>query len=197
MNGGYYTRWIAWAAGQSGKKLNLNDKTVIVKYTDFGLLLPNGSAGDGHVFYCPSLNAKNSILGSMYYEPILTFQDSSPADGNGNVRGSYVVNPTTNAVAGGNLRLYDKATKVQGRVVFGMDFIDGNQFDSSGNVLIQGVNFAHSRSKGWNMLFSDASVEFKKVPQQQMQAMYVASDWPTATGYDIVGINKLILLFEQ
>jgi hypothetical protein len=47
------------------------------------------------------------------------------------------------------------------------------------------------------MLFSDASVEFKKVPQQQMQAMYVASDWPTATGYDIVGINKLILLFEQ
>ena len=197
INGGYYTRWIAYGAGLAGKKVDVNN--TIVKFTDFGSLLPAKFVGDGRIFYCASLNAKQSVLGSLYYEPILTFQDSVPPDGNGNVRGSYIVNPTVvNYSAGtsaGNTRLYTKSSIPTKRVVFGMDFIDGNQFDSAGNILVQGQNFAHSRSKGWNMLFNDGSVEFKKVPQAQIQPIWAAGGFPTS-GYDIKGINQLILLFE-
>ena len=141
INGGYYTRWIAYGAGLAGAKVNVNNPVIL--FTDFGLLLPQKFAGDGKVFYCPSLNAKNSVLGSEYYEPLLTFQDSVPPDGNGNVRGSYLCNIHTNG-ANGNIRLYQKTGDVKKRVMFGMDFIDYTQFATTGDVLTEGVNFACS-----------------------------------------------------
>jgi prepilin-type N-terminal cleavage/methylation domain-containing protein len=192
INGGYYTRWIAYKAGASGQKVDPNDTSV--QFTDFGLLLPPKLAGDGKVFYCPSLNAKGSILGSIYYEPILTYQDSSPPDGNGNVRGSYLCNPHVVDPGNNNLRLYAKSGDVKKRVVFGMDFIDGTQFDGGGNVMTEGVNFAHSRSKGWNILFSDGSVEFRKAPPQ-IKLIWATGGFPTS-GYDIVGICKLADMLE-
>ena len=196
INGGYYTRWIAYGPGLAGVKLDVNNTTI--KFTDFGSLLPAKFVGAGKVFYCPSLNAKNSVLGSLYYEPILTFKDSVPPDGNGNVRGSYVCNPhVVDPVAGGNagnLRKYQKANNVKGRFMLGMDFIDYTQFDSSGNVLTSGADFAHSRSKGWNVLFSDGSVSFGK-NLAAAKAAYVAGGFPSA--YDTKGINMLADAFEQ
>ena len=198
INGGYYTRWIAYGTGLAGVKVNVNNS--VIKFTDFGSLLPAKFAGDGKVFYCPSLNAKNSVLGSIYYEPILTFKDSNPADGNGNVRGSYVCNPhVVDPVAGGNagnLRKYAKAGNVRGRVMFGMDFIDGSQFDTAGNVLVAGNDFAHSRSKGWNVLFSDGSVSFGKNLAAAKTA-YLAGGFPAGSGYDTKGINQLADSLEQ
>ena len=191
INGGYYTRWIAYGPGLVNVKVDVNNTTI--KFTDFGALLPAKFVGDGKVFYCPSLNAKGSVLGSLYYQPILTFKDSVPPDGNGNVRGSYVCNPHTNAGTA-NLRLYQKSGSVRGRVVFGMDFIDYTQFDSTGNVLINGPDFAHSRSKGWNVLFSDDSVEFKK-NGPATKAAYLAGGFPSA--YDIKGLNMLAGAFEH
>jgi prepilin-type N-terminal cleavage/methylation domain-containing protein len=187
IKGGYYTRWIAYGPGLAGVKLNVNNPTIT--YTDFGALLPAKLAGDGKVFFCPSLNDKGSNLGSLAYSPILTFNDSSPPDGNGNVRGSYVCNPhVDNPSAASPSRLYQKASNVKGRVLFGMDFIDYTQFDSSGNVLISGKDFAHSRSKGWNVLFSDGSVSFGK-NLAAAKAAYVAGGFPSQ--YDIKGINQL------
>jgi len=196
INGGYYTRWIAYGPGLVNVKVNVNNTTI--KFTDFGALLPAKFVGDGSIFYCPSLNAKGSILGSIYYQPILTFKDSSPPDGNGNVRGSYVCNPhVVDPVAGGNagnLRKYSKASFVKGRVMFGMDFIDYTQFSSTGDVLINGPDFAHSRSRGWNVLFSDDSVEFKK-NGPATKAAYMAGGFPSQ--YDIKGLNMLANAFEQ
>jgi prepilin-type N-terminal cleavage/methylation domain-containing protein len=191
LNGGYYTRWIAYGPGLAGVKVDVNNATI--RFTDFGQLLPAKFVGDGKVFYCSSLNAKGSALGSVYYEPILTFKDSNPADGNGNVRGSYVCNPHTNGAAG-NIRLYQKASTMKGRIMFGMDFIDSTQFDTSGNVLIQGTDFAHSRSKGWNVLFNDTSVSFKR-DLAAAKAAYAAGGFPSQ--YDITGINMLANAFEQ
>jgi prepilin-type N-terminal cleavage/methylation domain-containing protein len=196
IKGGYYTRWIAYGPGLAGVKVDVNNTTI--KFTDFGLLLPAKYAGDGKVFYCASLNAKGSVLGSLYYTPILTFKDSNPPDGNGNVRGSYVCNPhvvnpsgTTDADL---TRKYPKASGVKGRIMFGMDFIDYSQFDSLGNVLTTGTDFAHSRSKGWNVLFSDGSVSFGK-NLAAAKAAYVAGGFPSQ--YDTKGINMLADVLEQ
>ncbi len=196
INGGYYTRWIAYGPGLVNVKVDVNNPTI--KFTDFGALLPAKFVGNGKIFYCPSLNAKGSVLGSMYYEPMLTFKDSVPPDGNGNVRGSYVCNPhVVDPMTGGNsgnLRKFAKASAVKGRVLFGMDFIDYTQFSSTGDVLVEGKDFAHSRSKGWNVLFSDGSVSFGK-NLAAAKAAYLAGGFPSQ--YDIKGINLLAASLEQ
>jgi hypothetical protein len=60
--------------------------------------------------------------------------------------------------------------------------------------LTSGPDFAHSRSKGWNILFSDVSIEFKK-NGPATKAAYVAGGFPSA--YDIKGINMLADSFEK
>ena len=196
IKGGYYTRWIAYGPGLAGVKVDVNNATI--KFTDFGLLLPAKFAGAGKIFYCPSLNAKGSVLGSSYYEPILTFKDSNPPDGKGNVRGSYVCNPRVVNPLGASdadlTRKYPKASGVKGRIMFGMDFIDYSQFDSLGNVLTTGTDFAHSRSKGWNVLFSDGSVGFKK-NLAAAKAAYLAGGFPSQ--YDAKGLSLLADSLEQ
>jgi prepilin-type N-terminal cleavage/methylation domain-containing protein len=195
INGGYYTRWIAFKGGGAKQKVDANDTAV--SFTDFGALYPAKLAGDGKVFYCPSLNNKKSILGSMNYEPMLTFDDGTGGDGN--VRGSYICNPHTNGV--GNVRKYQKTSQLDGRKYFGMDFIDNLQFDGGGNLLTESINFAHSRSKGWNVQYSDASVEFRKAPPQIKLIWVQGSYWKlpassTSALYDIWEINQLAVLLE-
>jgi prepilin-type N-terminal cleavage/methylation domain-containing protein len=194
INGGYYTRWLTYVAAASAQvKLTPDYATT---WTDFGALFPTKFAGDGGIFYCPALNDKGSAIGSLPYTPLLS-TSSNPGDFN-NCRGSYICNPhVVNAAAGGNagnLRKYTKSSLISGRVMIGMDYIEYNQFDSSGNVLYNGVDFAHSRSKGWNVLFSDDSVTFNN-NLAAAKAAYVAGGFPSQ--YDIKGINDLAATFEQ
>jgi prepilin-type N-terminal cleavage/methylation domain-containing protein len=196
INGGYYTRWLAYTNVAAQYKLTPD---CGAGFTDFGLLFKTKYAGDGTCFYCPSLNAKNSRLGKYYYSPILS-TSSEPGD-YPNCRGSYVVNPHVVNPGGNNnnvdhVRKYPKTGVIKGRVMFGMDFIDSTQFDSAGGVMIDGANFAHSRSKGWNVLFSDGSVEFKK-NIAAAKAAWSAGGFPAGSGYDILGINMLADAFEQ
>src|ERR1051326_9196268 len=44
-----------------------------------------------------------------------------------------------------------------------MDYVDGSSWTSTGDVITSSRDFAHSYSKGWNVLFTDNSVEFKRV----------------------------------
>ena len=194
INGGYYTRWIAYTNVTVQTRLDLGSAA---SFTDFGLLFKNKLAGDGKVFYCPSLGAKPTTdLGSYNYSPILS-TSKVPGD-EANCRGSYVVNPhVVDYVAGGNagnLRKYAKTSALKGRVMFSMDFIDYTQFDATGNVMTDGRNFAHGRSKGWNVLFSDASVDFKK-NGPATKAAWTAGGFPSQ--YDIKGINMLADSFDQ
>jgi prepilin-type N-terminal cleavage/methylation domain-containing protein len=195
INGGYYTRWIAYTNVTVQTRLDLGSAA---SFTDFGLLFKNKLAGDGKVFYCPSLGAKPTTdLGSYNYSPILS-TSKVPGD-EANCRGSYVVNPHVVNPSGGNnnvdhVRKFPKNSALKGRVMFSMDFIDSTQFDSNGNVMTDGRNFAHGRSKGWNVMFSDASVDFKK-NGPATKAAWVAGGFPSL--YDIVGINLLATSFEQ
>jgi hypothetical protein len=90
------------------------------------------------------------------------------------VRSSYVYNPivdTNTASANYDYRLFQKSTQVQGRRVFIMDYLD------------TGMNskdyFAHYKSKGWNMSFTDGSVAFSK-PDPTTFGLIAAGNRPSS-----------------
>ena len=195
INGGYYTRWIGvWTAQKY--KVPQSWTQPYGRFDSLGLLYPQKYAGSGGIYYCPGLNSKRSPIGSASYEPLLTTDVADTVSGSpgGNVRGSYIYNPwVVNPDGTGDanhLRLMQKSSQATARKVFGMDFVDGSSWipNSGGEVDVNGVNFAHSRSKGWNVIFTDNSVEFKKVTAATKQA-YVLSGYtppgPNQSDYDI------------
>jgi hypothetical protein len=80
-----------------------------------------------------------------------------------------------------------------------MDYVDGSSWTSSGDVITGSRDFAHSYSKGWNVLFSDNSVEFKKVNAATKKAYLNSGFTPPAPGapnYDINLLCELAQVFE-
>jgi prepilin-type N-terminal cleavage/methylation domain-containing protein len=208
INGGYYTRWIGvWSV--PNYKVPKSWNQTFGGFNSLGLLYPQGLVGDGKVYYCPSLNAKKSPIGSLNYSPLLT-TDSPSTDSlggvGGNVRGSYIYNfwvqdhMGTNPNLENNIRLMQKTSQATKRKVFGMDFVDGKSWSTGGDVNVSGRDFAHSYSKGWNVLYTDNSIEFRKVNAATKQA-YASSGYtppgPTQPDYDIKLLCELArLAFE-
>jgi len=204
IRGGYYTRWMWFNATYQGYHVPPSWTQIPGDpnnyYQGLGMLYPHKVAGDGHVFYCPSLVAKKSAIGSMIYEPLLTSSTTAnDANNPGSVRCSYIYNPWVVNPAGTTdadlTRLFQNTSLIKGRKLFGMDFIDSNAWLPSGDVNTSGVDFAHSMSKGWNVLFSDVSVEFKKV-DARTKAVYALGGFSNGQ-YDIKGICDLAtMVFE-
>lgn len=205
INGGYYTRWL-WS-GLQGFKVRQNwDQDKRGEFDSLGFLYPEKLAGNGDVFYCPSLNSKKSAIGSMNYEPLLTSTTTANDKNNpGSVRGSYIYNPWVRDPDGTDpsvkdedkhRRLFQKSSDIKSRRMFGMDFIDSKAWLPGGEVNVNGIDFAHSKSKGWNVLFTDNSVEFKKV-NAQTKAAYALGGFAGNDEHDIKGICDLArLAFE-
>ena len=199
IRGGYYTRWM-WFGTAQGYRVPQSWTQPNGEFQGLGMLYPQKLAGNGRVFYCPSLNSKKSMIGSMIYEPLLTSTTAQNDVNNpGSVRTSYIYNPWVVNPAGSSTadlaRLYQKSSEVTSRKLFGMDFIDSTAWLPGGDVNINGVDFAHSRSKGWNAIFTDASVEFKKV-SSQTKNVYNLGGFNNGQ-YDIKGICDLArLVFE-
>jgi type II secretory pathway pseudopilin PulG len=213
INGGYYTYWL-WSGSAQGWKIRQTwDQSPYGKLDSLGLLYPAKLAGgDGKIYYCPSLTAKNSPLGASGYQPLLT----SSTDGNdpngqggGNIRGSYIYNPWVaspdDLLAGGDkvnhLRVFQKtADLINGRKMFATEFINFEAFagtpgnSASGELQINGLKFAHSRSKGWNVLFSDNSVIFCKVNAAMLSSF---KTYPFQDKYDIKALCHWAQLLEQ
>ena len=196
LNGSYYTRWI-WV-GSPGYKVPQSWIQPQGRFDSLGLLYPQKLTGNGRVTYCPSLVAKRSPLGTINYEPLYT-SDTAANDingaGGGNVRCSYSYNTWVVNPAGGNantdhVRLLKKSTSIVKRKFFGMDFLDTASWLPTGDVNINGQNFAHSRSKGWNVLFSDNSVEFRKITSA-VKTLYLSEPTAFNNQYDIQGICDL------
>jgi prepilin-type N-terminal cleavage/methylation domain-containing protein len=195
IKGGYYTRWMWFNAGAPGYKLPQAPTQIFNtdSYQGLGRLYQNKLGGNGRIFYCPSLNSKKSAIGSGTYEPLLTSSTSANDVNNpGSVRTSYIYNPWVVNPNGSSdpdqTRLFQKTSKITGRKLFGMDFIDSAAWQAGGDVNVNGTDFAHSRNKGWNVLFTDVSVEFKKV-NAQTKAVYNMGGF--AGQYDIKGICDL------
>jgi prepilin-type N-terminal cleavage/methylation domain-containing protein len=202
IRGGYYTRWMWFNSSAPGYKLPQSWTQFDGNnyYQGLGMLYPQKLAGNGRVFYCPSLNAKNSMIGSKIYEPLLTTTTSQNDVNNpGSVRTSYIYNPWVANPSGSSdsdlTRLYQKSSQVNSRKLFGMDFIDSTAWLTGGDVNTKSIDFAHSLSKGWNVLFTDASVEFRKV-NARTKAVYALGGFNNGQ-YDIQGICDLArLVFE-
>src|SRR5690606_6692951 len=74
IEGGYYTRWMWFLGNAQGFRLpqswvQRNNQNY---FQGLVMLYPQKLAGNGRIFFCPSLNSKNSAIGSMFYEPLLT-----------------------------------------------------------------------------------------------------------------------------
>jgi prepilin-type N-terminal cleavage/methylation domain-containing protein len=195
IRGGYYTRWMWYNGSAPGFKVP-QDWTQFMGQNFFqgvGMLYPQKLAGNGKIFFCPGLNSKKSAIGSRIYEPLLTTSTTANDVNNpGSLRTSYIYNPWVNNPNGNSntdlTRKYQKLSQVTGRKLFGMDFIDSNAWLTGGEVDINGQDFAHSRSKGWNVLFTDVSVEFRKV-NSRTKTVYAMGGFNGQ--YDIKGICDL------
>lgn len=203
IKGGYYTYWMYFNSAAAGthlpQKFNFPFPTAN-NWSGLGLLYPQKLIGNGKVAFCPALVSKGSTKGSQFYEPLLT-ASSAPKDTTnpGSVRTSYISNPWVvdpNGSSNAELtRRFQKSSQLNGRKLFGMDYIDSSSWTTGGDVNVNGVDFAHSRSKGWDVLFSDNSVEFRAV-SGQTKAAYLADPNAFNSQYDIRGICKLATIWE-
>jgi len=119
------------------------------QYENMGYLYANKFLGDGHVLFCPSLPL-NSAIGILNY--------STPGfmstEGTGECRSSYMFNPWIDP-GKNNERLFGKGSQASPHRIFIMDYLSG---DNGGKPDL----FAHSRSKGWCVAFTDGSCGFAK-----------------------------------
>lgn len=128
-------------------------------YQNLGYLYASGQAGNGNIFYCPS-EWNSDGLSANNYSPLLT------ADNNGVVRSSYFYNPriTSATPSSANvLRRYQTVSQMEPHRLFSMD----NMSDPSGSEPpgLPPTQMQHARDHGWNVLFTDGSVQFSRLTQ--------------------------------
>ncbi len=206
IRGGFYTRWLffdanrpnfhlsqTWDAGTAPDDPDAGGVPPTGTFwRNFGMLYPEKLAGDGSMFYCPAMTAKNSFLGASGYQPLLT--TAADVNNPGSVRGSYLYNPWVDS---NNNRLYVKISDLKGRKVFGMDHMDNTIWNSNGTSIPESINFAHSQAVGWNILFSDNSVVFNRADFRTRQ-VYLVNSASLSSTEDIQGICQLAkLIFER
>ncbi|MEY4386823.1 MAG: hypothetical protein RLY20_2106 [Verrucomicrobiota bacterium] len=201
INGGYYTRWAYYNPNLVGARVpqtyNTSQDLMAAGYRNYGYLYPMKLAGDGGIFFCPSLNSKKSMLSAYAYQPLLTTSTTAnDANNPGSVRGSFIYNPRVVDPGNNNLRLYQKSSQVTGRKLFAMEYIASDTFDpTTYAVNVNSQDFAHSKSKGWNVLFTDNSVGFYKI-NKAVEDIARKGYFPSS-GYDIRGICEFANLAEQ
>jgi prepilin-type N-terminal cleavage/methylation domain-containing protein/prepilin-type processing-associated H-X9-DG protein len=194
---GQYTRWIfTWDKNAKipSTTEEANKAGVLANFTSLGYLYLMKLAGDGGVFYCPSLDAKGSSFGSRKYAPLLT-ANYQLSTGGWSVFSSYIYNPVVrNAANSDYIRKYQKTSDLDGRRCFGMDFVDYTCFDTATKTFKTEIkDFAHGRNKGMNVLFSDGSVEFKKMIPAVSMAWYNTG---VTSSYDAAALAAIASVFE-
>ena len=139
LRGLWFTRYVAY--GEYTFTFVPTNATS-VSFDCLGFLYHVGLAGNGSIFYCPE--QWGTAYGANTYSPLLT------TDGSGAVRSSYlfnprIVDPTNNIIA----RRYPKTSDLPPHKLYAVDDIE---FQGSG----------HFRERGWNVLFTDGSVQFSQ-----------------------------------
>ncbi len=179
INGAWYTRYIYGPNLTANYYLPQNLNTIVISsgFQNLGYLHATRYTGDGRIFFCPS-HPDTSALSISHYMPVIT------SDSSGNARSTYMFNPRVMDPnnSSGWLRAYQKASQTAGHKLFGIDYLEG---DPTG----YNPTFAHYKSKGWNVLFTDGSVNFAK--SKQVIAMLPtlstsAEDVPTHIQYETI-----------
>jgi prepilin-type N-terminal cleavage/methylation domain-containing protein len=148
-----YIRWVVFGGPVNGGHVSQIPSVVSAQGAQFenlGYLYPAKLVGDGRLFFDPSYPQSSPLSADNYSSAgVLSYGNINSSGG---IRCSYTYNPV---VDGNGLRLFQKAAQVKSRRVFIMDYIDSQ--------MTSATYFAHYRSKGWEMAFTDGSVAFSKV----------------------------------
>jgi prepilin-type N-terminal cleavage/methylation domain-containing protein len=174
---GNYIRWGIFGAGPSGTHVPQDVGAMNAQGStpeNLGYLYPTKLIGDGRLLFDPSYPV-NSPLGSAPYTAKGFISYASPLINNSTgVRYSYQYNPIVTPGSGATgLRVYQKVNQIRGRHVFILDYID-SQMNQPGY-------FAHLKSKGWNIAFTDGSVSFSK-PDPATYQKIAAGGYPANIG---------------
>ena len=150
LYGTFYTYYVLSPSGPSPAGVPdtfVPTNAPAAAFSDLGLLYHASLAGNGSIFYCP--DAWGTFVGANNYLPLLTTEA-----GDGRIRSSYAFNPRIVDPANGNvLRLYQKTSDLPPHKLFAVDYFGGGGGASSA---------PHSREGGWNVLFTDGSVQFSQ-----------------------------------
>jgi type II secretory pathway pseudopilin PulG len=145
----HYTYYVA-STGIPNSLVPTNATPATSYYQNLGYLYRNSLASKGQIFYCPE--QWGTPLGASVYLPLLT------TDSSGTVRSSYAFNPRlADATNGIIARRYQKTSDLEPHKLFTVDYFPGPT--GSGFVPIAP---SHFRERGWNVLFTDGSVQFSQ-----------------------------------
>ena len=171
LNAIHYTAYVAFGPANTFVPTNAVDTS----FMDLGLLYHVSLAGNGSIFYCPE--QWGTAYGANTYSPLLT---TDLYGGGGAVRSSYFFNPRITDPANSyglpynmsHLRLYQKTGDLPPHKLFVVDHFLSK---SSG----------HIRECGWNVLFTDGSVQFSRNDQaynliQNFVSTETTSSWVQA-----------------
>lgn len=185
----HYTRYVY--LGAPNTQITTNEPPVQGEgYQNLGYLFEAGLAGNGNIFYCPG--QWGTALGASYYRPLLT------TDSTGVIRSSYFYNPRmANAAVSDTIRRYQTVSQMEPHRLFAVDYIgpgnDSGNIDSPSGSGFNPVTMAHARDHGWNVLFTDGSVEFSTLSQDTnyyfnavVQDLVLSESKQSYIGYDQV-----------
>ncbi len=176
---GNYIRWVIGAGNAALSGTHVPQDAAALKAQgsnaeNLGYLYTSKLAGDGRLFFCPSF-PDTSPLGINNYNASGALSYAKPLiNTSAGIRAGYTFNPliNTNTTAAGAttaLRLIQKASQAPAHRPFIMDYLD-SQMNTAGY-------FAHQRSKGWNICYTDGSVAFSK-PDSVTYGKIAAGGYP-------------------
>ena len=176
---GNYIRWVIGAGNAALSGTHVPQDSAALKAQgsnaeNLGYLYTSKLAGDGRIFFCPSF-PDSSPLGINNYNASGALSYAKPLiNTSAGIRAGYTFNPlintnTTPVGAGTALRLIQKSSQAPAHRPFILDYLD-NQMNNSGY-------FAHQRSKGWNIAYTDGSTVFSK-PDSATYAKIAAGGYP-------------------
>ena len=178
---GNYIRWVVFPGNPalSGQHVPQDEAAMNAQGShseNLGYLYTAKLVGDGRLFFDPSYPTSSPLASDNYSAsgPLSYANASQLVNGSTGIRCSYTYNPVVPAGSGATAtRVYEKSGQLRTRGVFIMDYIDP-QMNTAGY-------FAHQRSKGWNMAFTDGSTLFSK-PDPATYALIAKGGYPATIG---------------
>jgi type II secretory pathway pseudopilin PulG len=155
LGGVHYTHYV-YFEGTPGTQITTNEPPITGGgYQNLGYLYQAGLAGNGSIFYCPAM--WGIAGGANTYSPLLT------TDSSGTILSTYFYNPRmANPMTANPIRRYQKVSNLEPHRLFAVDEIfPSNDGELGGEEAGLNPNTVeHARDHGWNVLFTDGSVQF-------------------------------------
>lgn len=185
MNGLHYVRYVY--LGQANTQITTNEPPLLEHegegYQNPGYLYQDGQAGNGSIFFCPATWGQG---GASSYNPLLT------TDSNGAILSSYFYNPRVTSFTGNPLRRYQTVNQLEPHKLFAVDAINAST-EGPGGVNISSI--PHIRDHGWNVLFTDGSVQFSGLTLGNNHLFNLVT--AGLTDFNYAGFDQTFTFLEQ